>query len=297
VKNTLSPDVVMEGNNIDRLENNVGYITENDLEDLLEGLYILSTEKGANEGVAELDTGGKVPTSQLPDEVLGNLSYKGNWDAANNSPELSDGSGEEGDFYVVNVDGDTELDGISVWGSGDWAIFHDGGWIRFNNTLPSDVIRQNDNISDLNNDTGFITSSDIPVTSVAGKVGDVELELADIVDFNSEDFIPSTEKGANEGVAELDTGGKVPTSQLPNEVLNNLRYSGEWDADQNSPELEDSVGDEGQFFIVSVDGSTELNGVDEWREGDWVVRLGGSWKRLINSENPNAVLKGGDISD
>lgn len=42
---------------------------------------------GANSGIASLDSGGKVPLTQLPDVVTG---FKGNWSPASNSPFLSD---------------------------------------------------------------------------------------------------------------------------------------------------------------------------------------------------------------
>ena len=79
------------------------------------------TEKAAANGVATLDGSGKVPTSQLP--TGGGLTYQGTWDADTNDPELVSGTGTNGDYYIVGVAGNTNLDGITDWELGDWVIF------------------------------------------------------------------------------------------------------------------------------------------------------------------------------
>ena len=56
------------------------------------------------------------------------------------------------------------------------------------------------------------TDTQPPVTSVNGSTGAVTLGASDV------GAIASTEKGANSGVAELDSSGKVPSSQLPSYV-------------------------------------------------------------------------------
>ena len=47
-------------------------------------------------------------------------------------------------------------------------------------------------------------------------------------------------------------------------------YKGVWDADTNDPELSDSGGGgvKGEFYIVSVAGSTEIDGITDWKIGD-----------------------------
>jgi hypothetical protein len=51
------------------------------------------------------------------------LTYLGTWDALNNSPNLTSGVGTNGTYYIVNVAGNTNLDGVTDWQIGDWAIF------------------------------------------------------------------------------------------------------------------------------------------------------------------------------
>jgi hypothetical protein len=68
---------------------------------------------GVANGVASLDSGGKVPVSELPAAVLGALSYQGTWNASTNTPTLASGVGTKGYYYVVSVAGSTNLDGIT----------------------------------------------------------------------------------------------------------------------------------------------------------------------------------------
>ena len=57
-------------------------------------------------------------------------NYKGTWDALNNIPALASSVGSNGNYYVVSVNGNTTLDGVTSWRVGDWAIFSEGVWKR-----------------------------------------------------------------------------------------------------------------------------------------------------------------------
>lgn len=62
--------------------------------------------------------------------ALGALNYKGTWNANTNSPTLTSSVGTKGDYYVVSVAGSTNLNGITNWGVGDWAVFNGSVWQR-----------------------------------------------------------------------------------------------------------------------------------------------------------------------
>jgi trimeric autotransporter adhesin len=66
--------------------------------------------------------------------VAGGVIYRGTWDAATNDPTLTSGVGTKGDYYVVSVAGSTNLDGITDWQPGDWAIFNGTVWQKVDNT-------------------------------------------------------------------------------------------------------------------------------------------------------------------
>lgn len=60
--------------------------------------------------------------------VIGALNYKGTWNASTNNPTLTSSVGTKGDYYVVSVAGSTNLDGTTLWGVGDWAVFNGSIW-------------------------------------------------------------------------------------------------------------------------------------------------------------------------
>jgi predicted heme/steroid binding protein/nitrogen fixation protein len=66
--------------------------------------------------------------------LYGGAIYQGTWDAATNNPALSSGVGTQGWYYIVNVAGSTNLDGITDWNVGDWAIFDGTAWQQVDNT-------------------------------------------------------------------------------------------------------------------------------------------------------------------
>ena len=57
------------------------------------------------------------------------LVFQGNWDASTNTPTLASGVGTVGNYYVVSVAGNTNLDGITDWEVGDWAVFVEVGGV------------------------------------------------------------------------------------------------------------------------------------------------------------------------
>jgi hypothetical protein len=94
--------------------------------------YIPTSEKAAALGVATLDAGGKVPAAQLPNSVM---DYKGNWDAATNTPTLADGTGNAGDVYRVNTAGTQDLgSGSQVFSVGDWVVYSGAIWQKSSNS-------------------------------------------------------------------------------------------------------------------------------------------------------------------
>jgi hypothetical protein len=95
--------------------------------------------------------------------------------------------------------------------------------------------------------------------------------------------------GVANGVATLDSGGKVPVSELPAAVLGALSYQGTWNASTNTPTLTSSVGTKGYYYVVSVAGNTDLNGITDWKVGDWAVYNGTAWQKVDNTDAVTSV--------
>jgi len=86
------------------------------------------------------------------------------------------------------------------------------------------------------------------------------------------------------GVATLDAGGTVPLSQIPASIQGGVSYQGSWNASTNSPIIVSSVGVKGHYYVVSVAGSTSINGISDWVQGDWIIFNGLVWEQIDNSD-------------
>lgn len=87
--------------------------------------------------------------------LIGSSVYQGTWNASTNTPALASGVGTRGYYYIVNVAGSTNLDGITDWNVGDWAIFDGTAWQQVDNT---------DSVTSVNGQTGAVslTTDNIP---------------------------------------------------------------------------------------------------------------------------------------
>jgi hypothetical protein len=75
-----------------------------------------------------------------------------------------------------------------------------------------------------------------------------------------------------------------------NQLVGGLVYQGTWNASTNTPTITSSVGTEGAFYIVSVAGTTNINGINDWQVGDWIVFHGSAWQKVDNSDSVSSVF-------
>jgi hypothetical protein len=68
-----------------------------------------------------------------------------------------------------------------------------------------------------------------------------------------------------------------------------LNYVGTWNASTNTPALTSSVGNKGDYYQVSVAGSTTLNGISNWGVGDVAAFNGTTWQRIEGGADLNGV--------
>ncbi len=68
-----------------------------------------------------------------------------------------------------------------------------------------------------------------------------------------------------------------------------VTYEGTWNASTNTPTLTSSVGTKGEYYVVSVSGSTNLNGITDWVAGDWAIFNGTVWEKVDNTESVISV--------
>jgi len=109
----------------------------------------------------------KAPTADLQiankkyvdDAIIGGVLFKGTWNASTNTPTLTSGVGTEGDLWVISVAGNTNLNGITSWVVGDWALFNGTVWEKL--------------------------SSPVYVESVNGQIGNVEINATNLQSYGA----------------------------------------------------------------------------------------------------------------
>jgi hypothetical protein len=147
-----------------------------------------------------------------------------------------------------------------------------------------------------NGTAAMTASTTVPNTAITG-LGTMSTQNANAVAVTGgsmsgvtiSDYIPTTQKAAALGVATLDSSTKVPISQIPDAVIGALNYQGTWNASTNTPTLTSSVGTKGYYYVVSVAGSTNLNGTTDWLVGDWAVYNGTIWQKVDNTDSVTSV--------
>ena len=147
-----------------------------------------------------------------------------------------------------------------------------------------------------NGTAAMTASTTVPSTAITG-LGTMSTQNANAIAVTGgsmsgvtiSDYIPTTQKAAALGVATLDSATKVPISQIPDSVIGALSYQGTWNASTNTPTLASSTGTKGYYYVVSVAGSTNLNGVTDWQIGDWAVYNGSVWQKIDNTDSVTSV--------
>ena len=119
-----------------------------------------------------------VATTAFVQNVIGTipagLVFQGTWNASTNSPTLTSGSGTTGNFYIVSVAGSTNLDGITDWQVGDWAVFIEQGasdqWEKIDNSSVLSGSGTGGSIAGWSGSGTSNTLTDAPITFTSAKV-------------------------------------------------------------------------------------------------------------------------------
>jgi hypothetical protein len=245
-------------------------------------------------------------------------------------------SGVEGDLYYNTTSDEVRVYDGSAWGSLSSGVvaltgqaLNDGEIIVGNASNQSAAV-DTDSVGDVLADhstgltlkdnsvveakiaSGAVTdskvASGISATKIAdGSVSNTEFQYLDGVTSSIQTQlnakIPSSEKGAANGVATLDAGGKVPVSQLPSSVMT---YEGVWNASTNTPTLVDGTGDAGMVYRVGTAGSQNLgSGSISFEVGDYIIYNGSIWEKSdttdavasVNGFTGIVVLDSDDIAE
>ena len=98
--------------------------------------------------------------------------------------------------------------------------------------------------------------------------------------------------GASSGIATLDGTGKLTSAQIPASLVGALVYQGTWNASTNTPSLASGVGTKGNYYKVSVEGTTLIDGNNQWNAGDTIVFDGTTWDKIDGIANEVLSISG-----
>lgn len=166
----------------------------------------------------------------------------GLWNANTNSPGLATGIGTLGDWYIVSVDGATDLDGTDSWRVGQCVFFDGTHWkkgIEWYGIVEVDRRTPHGSIDGVSSGIQSITAYHL-------------LRILEKATLDS-----SVVNG-------YDPGGSLGT----------------WDATANSPLLISGIGADGDMYTVDTAGSTYLDGIISWAVNDKVYFNGSVWTKI-----------------
>ena len=130
-------------------------------------------------------------------------------------------------------------------------------------------------------------SSDIAAEN-ASRLAEVDTERkrVDALRVESDDMQAGTNQPG--GVVLLDGGGKLAIQHLP---LSTVVYCGIWNASTNTPPIASghSPMGAGCYRVVSVAGTTPIDGESDWKIKDWIIWNGTVWSKVDNTESVTAV--------
>ena len=102
------------------------------------------TQKGVSQGVATLGVDGRLTTDQIPSSLTGAITFQGGWNAATNTPTLSNGTGVTGYQYIVTTPGNRNLGAGNVaYASGDTITYGANVWNYVQGTSPISSVSGN----------------------------------------------------------------------------------------------------------------------------------------------------------
>jgi hypothetical protein len=135
--------------------------------------------------------------------LMGGVMWQGVWDASTNTPTLTSSVGTKGYYYIVNVAGTTNLNGITDWAVGDWAIFNGTTWDKVDNT---------DAVSSVNGFTGAVNLTTANITEVTNLYF-TQLRARQSIS----ETITGIDYDSNTGVFSLTSGYVIPTTTSASE--------------------------------------------------------------------------------
>lgn len=123
------------------------------------------------------------------------------------------------------------------------------------------------------------------VNGVAQLGADQKLVSSQLPEINTTNIACLTTAAIAGLVPQLDHNGHIALEQINPALIGALNYQGLWDAGTNTPALASGVGTKGYYYVVSVAGSTTLDGHNDWLVGDLVAFDGTVWDKIPGNDS------------
>ena len=138
------------------------------------------------------------------------LVFQGTWDAATNTPTLTSGTGTTGNFYIVSTSGSTNLDGVTDWVTGDWAVFIEQGgtdaWEKIDNSSVLDGVGTGNQITKWSGSGTSNTLTDSIITDDGTNVGIGTTSPSASLHVNGNSGSTATFEGSSQSTVNLLSG-------------------------------------------------------------------------------------------
>lgn len=121
------------------------------------------------------------------------------------------------------------------------------------------------------------TADKVRVVANGGGTSQTVLDALALLQTEIDNLIPS--QTGNSGKFLTTNGSSLSWAS----VAGGLSYQGTWNASTNTPTLASGTGTNGYYYIVSVSGSTNLDGITNWVAGDWLLFNGTNWQKIDQS--------------
>lgn len=200
--------------------------------------------------------------------LTGGLDYQGSWNALTNTPTLVSSTGTNGFYYIVSVAGTTNLDGITDWQVGDWAIFNGTIWQKIDQTNS--------------------------VTSVNGQQGAVVLGYADV-------GAPSTSGTNATGTWNIGISGNAATATTAGKVANALTIGSGLTGTSYDGSAAVTITNAAPDQIVSLASGTGISATGTYPSftitntaPDQIVSLTGVGTTVVTGTYPNFTITSND---
>ena len=119
-------------------------------------------------------------------------------------------------------------------------------------------------------------------------IGTAQIKRDPGVDATSIQGVPVSTTPPTAGQTLVYDGG---TGEYVPLTITGLTYKGLWDANTNTPVLGNggAGGVAGDYYVVSVAGTTSLDGINSWQINDWVINNGSAWQKIDNTSLVKSV--------